>query len=367
MIYRTLGQTGLRVSALGFGGMRFPEDAGLETNAALVLEAYAGGINYFDTAPAYGRSEDIFGLALREMKKHAATRPYYISTKSSADTADGVRRDLEKSLRRMGLDAVDFFHVWCVYHPQDYARRKLNGVLRAFERVRDEGLTRHVSVSTHMTGREVEAMLADYPFASVLLGHSVVNYAYREAGVAAAARAGCGVAVMNPLAGGVIPQHPGRFGFVRTRPEESVVEASLRFLLNDPRLHVLLVGLSHPGQLREALGAVDGFQPLPPAEVARIRGQLREAFNALCTGCQYCQGCPQGIPIPKLMDTYNQYALSGDPATARDRLKWHWGIEPDDPLLQSCTGCGACEALCTQKLPIVERIQQVRRLVGGPR
>lgn len=362
MIYKTYGKTGIKVSTIGFGGMRFANQKDVDACASLVQAAYDAGINYFDTAPGYGDSELLFGAAFKQMLRTRAKRPFYVATKSMRVEPDEVRAELEKSLQRMGLDAVDFHHVWCVMSPEDYNRRKLAHTLQAFERARDEGLVRHVVVSTHMAGPDVADMLDDYPFEGVLLGYSAMNFAYREAGVAAAARLGLGVVAMNPLGGGIIPQNTERFEFLRTQPDEDIVAAALRFLIHDPRVTVALVGMANPADLHAALEAVKGFRPIPPAALERIRSELKTAFNALCTGCRYCEPCAAaGVPISKLMDAFNHQVLSNRPTALLDRLRNHWNIRPDDPLMRACTQCGQCEQCCTQHLPIRERLDAVRR------
>ena len=110
MMYREYGTTGLEVSAVGFGGMRFDENQDIETCASMLKYAYDRGINYFDTAPGYGRSEDIFGVALKAMVKTRGDKPFYVSSKSMKSDPALLRKDLEKSLERMGLDYIDFFH-----------------------------------------------------------------------------------------------------------------------------------------------------------------------------------------------------------------------------------------------------------------
>jgi predicted aldo/keto reductase-like oxidoreductase len=360
MIYHTYGSTGIKVSAIGFGGMRFENQDDVDGCASLVKAAYDAGINYFDTAPKYGQSEDIFGVALKEMKKTRAARPFYVSTKSSAVEPAEIRRDFEASLKRMGLDYIDFYHVWCLVTLDEYRMRKAKGVLREFEKLKSEGLIRNICVSSHMTGSEIAQMLADYPFAGILLGYSVSNFAYREEGVEAAAKLNRGLAIMNPLAGGAIPQNPERFSFLKTRPDESVVEGALRFLLSDSRITVALVGMSKKSHLDEAIRAVDGFKHIQPQEIKRIRGSLNRAFDELCTACSYCDSCPQGIPIPELMDTYNQYVLTGKTIEMINRIRWHWNIDLEDEYLSKCNECHHCEGLCTQKLPICERLKFIR-------
>ena len=71
MIYKSYGKTGLNVSAVGFGGMRFDLTRSQEDNAGLLRYAADKGINYFDTAPGYcnDKSEDIFGIAIGQMAR----------------------------------------------------------------------------------------------------------------------------------------------------------------------------------------------------------------------------------------------------------------------------------------------------------
>ena len=114
MIYCEYGKTGAKVSAVGFGGMRFDESKSNEENAQLLLYAQSKGINYFDTAPVYcsDTSEDIFGIALKQMAGNRGS--YYVSTKGmpvDLDTADKARAAVEKSMKRLNVDRIDFYHV----------------------------------------------------------------------------------------------------------------------------------------------------------------------------------------------------------------------------------------------------------------
>jgi predicted aldo/keto reductase-like oxidoreductase len=361
MLYKEYGKTGINLSVIGFGGMRFRDQKDVDECAELVQAAYDTGINYFDTAPGYGDSEKLFGEAFRNMKKTRTERPFYVATKTGHDNPSNVRRDLETSLERMGLEYIDFYHAWCVMSPEVYRTRKANGVLKEFERMKEEGLIRHICVSSHMAGKDIADMLADYPFEGVLLGYSAMNFAYRDAALDAAAALNRGVVTMNPLGGGAIPQHPERFEFIKRGHDISVAQGALQFIINDPRATVALVGLSTQDELQQAICAVDRFQPIPSDEIDAMRGNLSQSFDALCTSCCYCDSCPQGIPIPRFMESYNHYMLNENPLNMINRLRWHWGIGPNSDLLSRCTQCGLCEQACTQHLPIIERLATVRK------
>jgi predicted aldo/keto reductase-like oxidoreductase len=360
MLYNTFGSTGIRVSAVGFGGMRFEAKDDRDTCASLVKAAYDAGINYFDTAPGYERSEEIYGIAIKEMQKTRAEKPFYISTKTMKADPGQIRKDLETSLKRLNLDCIDFYHVWCIMSLDAYNNRKAKGVLKEFERLRTEGLIKHICVSTHMTGVDISKMLNDYPFEGVLLGYSAANFAYREEGLVAAAKLNRAAVIMNPLGGGTIPQNPDRFDFTKTRTGETVAEAAIRFLLNDARVTIILIGLGSIAHLREAISAVDGFKPIPQETIKKIRSSLSLAFNELCTSCCYCDNCPQDIPIPKLMDVYNRYVLTGRHMELINHIRYYWSIGLKDELLRRCNACGRCEEACTQKLPIIDRLKIIK-------
>jgi uncharacterized protein len=360
MIYRTYGLSGISVSVIGFGGMRFKDQKDVQGCAELVQTAYTKGINYFDTAPGYGDSELLFGVAFKEMLKTRQEKPFYVSTKTTASEPAVIRRELEQSLKRMGLEYIDFYHMWNIMSIDKYNRRKAKGALSEFEKLQQEGLIKHICISTHVSGREMETILADYPFAGILLGYSAMNFRYREAALEAAARDHRAIVVMNPLGGGLIPQHPQRFGFIRTDESESVVEGALRFLINDPRITIALVGFSTAAEVDDAIRSVDGFQPILPDRYEAIKSGIQQEFAELCTGCQYCDHCPEGIPVPRLMDAYNHYLLSGKKTDLLNRLFWHWTIAKEDDILRKCTTCRQCEDLCTQHLDISDRIATIR-------
>ncbi|MFH1513005.1 MAG: aldo/keto reductase, partial [Bacillota bacterium] len=115
MIYKPFGQTGIELSALGFGAMRLPMSGeghvDDEKAVPLIQKAFAMGVNYVDTAPYYcGKdSERAVGQALKGWRDKV-----YLSTKNPAtDSQNGKwRRNLEKSLKKLDTDTIDFYHFW---------------------------------------------------------------------------------------------------------------------------------------------------------------------------------------------------------------------------------------------------------------
>ena len=357
---KTYGKTGHAISVIGFGGMRFPHPADLDGSAELVRYAHARGINYFDTAPYYcdDRSEEIFGRVLPSLPRGS----FYVSTKCSEADGRKLTASLERSLRRLGLDTIDFFHIWCLLRAGDLAERNAGGAVAAALRAKEEGLIRHLVVSTHLAGGDIATALASGYFEGVTLGYNVLNFPYRAAALDAAVRQGVGVVTMNPLGGGLIPRNAQRLGFIKSPEDRDVVQAALRFNVSQPAVTCALVGFAGTAEIDEAVAAVADFTPHPAAHIARIQADLSASFDGFCTGCGYCLPCPAELEVPKLMDVYNQKILDGTDAAMRDRLKWHWNLAPD--VAAGCLQCGDCEKACTQHLPIRERMAAIAALAS---
>jgi predicted aldo/keto reductase-like oxidoreductase len=360
MIYREYGTTGKKISMLGFGGMRFRKVDDIEACVAMMVEAARGGVNYFDTAPAYFgvKSEVAFGHGFKALK--AEKLPFYCSTKTTASKEADIRREIEGQLRRLGLPRIDFYHVWCITGLDEWKERKRAGVVETFRKLKEEGLIGHIAVSSHLIRDEIKELLMEGVFEGVLFGYSAYNFRAREAAFEAIAAKNLGCVVMNPLGGGLIPQNPSIFNFIRTKKNQDLVEAALHFLFSHERITCSLVGFSDIREVREALGAAKSFTPIGEKGLARIRKNAGEAFSEMCTGCGYCDECPESIPIPKLMDAYNHKKLYGSDKALTDRLKWHWSLSPAEA--RKCTACSHCEELCTQHLPIVARMAEIGKM-----
>ncbi|MDF1568164.1 MAG: aldo/keto reductase [Spirochaetaceae bacterium] len=360
MIYRDYA--GKKTAALGFGAMRFESPHDIDKSAATVLRAHEKGLTYFDTAPGYcdDQSEIIVGEAVKEMKK--SRRPFTVSSKSSRSDGDRVREQLETSLKRLNVDTIDYYNCWYVLTKKDWEGRKKGGAVKAILQAKEEGLIRHAAFSTHLPGPQIREVIEEGYFEGVTLGYSVINFPFRQEGIQAAAERNMGVVVMNPLGGGLIPANPDAFGFLKAHPDQSILEAALHFLLSDPRITVSLVGFRNDEDVDSAAAAVDSFQPYTPETIETIRGKVEQEFNAMCTSCMYCNVCPEDIPVWTYMETWNHIKLSGG-EDAADRLKYHWGTSIDE--LERCTSCGKCVRACTQRLPILERFEEVKAAVAG--
>jgi predicted aldo/keto reductase-like oxidoreductase len=200
-------------------------------------------------------------------------------------------------------------------------------------------------------------LLDEGVFEGVLFGYSAYNYRTREKAFSAVRAKKLGAVVMNPLGGGIIPDHPELFGFIM-REGESAVEAGLRFLWDHGDITVTLVGFRNSQDIAQALAAMDGYRPRSQEELAALKASETLSFEGICTGCAYCEPCPQDIPIPRYMDAFNQKILKqeGD-AAMKEWLSLHWTIPASGAA--RCVECGQCEAACTQHIPVIERLAYI--------
>ena len=362
MEYREYGKTGKKLSVLGFGGMRFPgelvsTEEGRALCAEIVIKAHDLGINFFDTAHSYcgGHSEEIYGMAFRRMKDS-----FFVSSKSQLlydPDESAVRRRIEQSLQTMNLSKIHFFHMWSILNLEQYREvMRPGGPYDGARRAKDEGLIDHICFSTHCTGNEIETIIQDGAFEGVILGYNLLNYRYRQQGLDAAGKHGLGVAIMNPLAGGVLPKNAALF-LDFCRGDECIVDAAFRFVLQQRAVTTALSGISSVKELIQNVSSVEKIiSHVHETQIVPLEPVMQ--LNDLCTGCGYCAGCPAGLQISKLMMAYNQAILEkNDPSTLATALHEWWHIGKTEKF--HCVECHQCESRCTQHLPIIQRIREI--------
>ena len=367
MYYKQYGDTDMKVSAIGFGAMRYDEDdiaaGNFEKCAEIALYANSMGINYFDTAPFYcdDKSETVTGIALSQMKRDEVfvTSKTNFSTLGMNPSCDDFRRRLETSLDRLQTDYIDFYHMWCMLNIASWERH-MDVLYGFFEEAKSEGLIRNIVFSSHMQGGDVEQVVESGKFKGMLLGYNALNYRFRQSGIESAHQNGMGVVVMNPLGGGMIPDNPELFSYLASGTDLTVPQAALRFVASHKEVTVTLAGCTTKKHIDDAVKAVEGLQEQPAAEIVKQYEGEGLALNNLCTGCGYCDSCPEGIAVPKFMDVYNIKLLRGGGDTCQSRIKMHWNIDKSET--EKCIKCGLCESLCTQHLPIMDRLEEIANL-----
>lgn len=361
MYYKQYGDTDMKVSAIGMGAMRYNDadvKAGnFEKCAEVALYAHEKGINFFDSAPFYcnDKSEEITGLALAQLPRDS----FYISSKANMNSygepfsPDAFRKRLETSLTRLKVDYLDFYYLWCMLNLESF-EQQYDLMYQSYAKAQEEGLIRNITFSSHMQGNELEDVIKTNSFKGMLIGYNSLNYRFRQPGITAAYDNGMGIVVMNPLGGGLIPSNPKVFQYLTEGTDLNVAQSALRFVASHKEITVTLCGFTTKEHVDDAIKSVENLIERPAHEIVKEYESKGMAGNDLCTGCGYCKSCPVDIDIPKYMDSYNEKILGN---RFMDRLKFHWGIPSEKAA--DCIKCGQCETLCTQHLPIIERLEEI--------
>ena len=167
-----LGNTGLKVSLLGMGGFHQCE-VDSDVVAEVADEFISLGGNYFETARSYGSggSESKIGRAISGRRKELI-----LASKTTQRNSEGVWRELNETLEELQTDYLDLYFMHNVFTPKDIdSITASSGALEAFVRAKDEGLIKHLAISTHWPLRLLEA-IDIIPYEAVLIWGNYLDY-----------------------------------------------------------------------------------------------------------------------------------------------------------------------------------------------
>lgn len=295
MEQRTLGNTGLSATVLGYGAMALRQlpisssaDPSDNTGGAVLNRLLDAGVNFIDTAPDYGNSEEIIGHSVSHRRAE-----YLLASKCGCNiprgddpeaprhvwTAERLRANLELSLKRLKTDHLDF---WQLHNPEPQAVQA-GELLRVMEEVRDAGKVRHIGISSTLP--HIPVYLDWNVFESFQIPYSALERKHEQAITAVAER---GFATI--IRGGVAKGEPeadrstsdrwkywDEAGLDELRdPDESRSAFLLRFTITHPHMHTTIVGTKCLDHLAENLKATEKG-PLP----AELYEQARQRLEAV--------------------------------------------------------------------------------------
>ena len=302
MEYRQLGRTGLQVSltSLGSGGPSLLGQTHGTTPAAarrLVNRALHHGINFFDTAAGYDESELLLGHALANVPRHdfiLATKYSPVDTSGDVVTADEVRKSVNRSLDRLGLDHVDVMQVHGL-EAQHY-KQIVDVHLPVLHEAQAAGKIRYLGVTERFDGDPLHEMfslmVADGHFDTFMVGYNFLHQTAERSLLQAATLSNIGVIVMvavrrtmaNPrrlretiadlktqglLAFDAVPLDKPLDWLVHG-DVASIPEAAYRYVLEPPEVSTVLTGTANPDHLDANVAAMSKG-PLPTSDRQRLQ------------------------------------------------------------------------------------------------
>lgn len=364
MQYRKFGNTGVEVSALGFGCMRFPvnEDKTIneEKAIAMVRHAIDNGVNYVDTAYPYhqGTSELVVGKALKDGYREKV----YLADKMPVwllETEDDFDKYLDEQLKKLDTDHIDFYLLHALSRERYEEKVKKLNLTKKLEEAKAAGKIRYIGFSFHDSldlFKEIIDSYDGWDFCQIQYNYINLTHQAGTEGLKYAASKGLGVVIMEPLLGGKLANLAPHVA--EAFPEGKFhVEYALDFLWDKPEVSLLLSGMTEPEQVEANLEyAGRSHVGMVTEEEKAVYEKAKKIFDEMalvnCTKCAYCMPCPFGLNIPELFAAYNMTASHGmTPAKA--------AYETLSVKADACRACHHCEKECPQHIKISEMMPKV--------
>ena len=399
MTYRVQNGSGERISLLGFGMMRLPRD-NQELVNQLVDYALAHGVNYFDTAPIYGRglNEGITGAALSRHPRES----YYIATKmSNYNQATWPLEESKKmyynSFKQLRTDYIDYYLLHGIGQSgmKDFNPRFIdNGLLDFLVEERKAGRIRHLGFSYHGNVEvfdwlinhhdkyhwdfvQIQMNFLDWRHAS-LSGEKDADadaeYLYNQL-----AKHDIQAVIMEPYRGGALGKmSEGHADQLKElRPDDTIARWAFRWVGSKPGVLTVLSGMNVMEHLVENCQTYSPLEQCTEAEndlLEKIADSISGIPVIPCTTCAYCMPCPYGVDIPGNFTVYNDAMHSGLlPLPTRNApdydqrheafVKAYFDGVPADKRATQCIDCGHCLPLCPQQIRIPSQMGRITQIL----
>ncbi len=340
--FRVLGKTGLKVTSVGFGCMITSDPSVIERAADL-------GVNYFDTARGYqhGNNERMVGAALKRRRN-----ALYLATKTEAGDKQGALQQLETSLRELGTDHLDVWHL----HGKDSPGEASDELFEAQQIAKKQGKIRFAGVSTHQPKEMIPFLLKKGATDVVLVTYNFTMDQGVEDVIAQAEQAGVGVVAMKVMAGGYRKVKPGD-PLASKLKREGAMLAALKWVLRNRNVHTTIPSMTDMDQLDDNLKAMT--EPYSHKEEVLLARQLESITPLYCRMCGECDGqCAKGLPVANMLryltyaDGYGQFALGRE----------HFQLLPAETTAVRCGDCPTCTVKCPFGVKVAQRLSRAQEL-----
>ena len=370
MKYRKIEKNKDKLSVLGYGCMRFPKKNRVidyEKTEKQIITAIEKGVNYFDTAYLYPKSEETLGKILksnncREKIKIATKMP--VQTIKSREKMDEI---FENQLKRLKTDYIDYYLIHNLIKFEEWENLKNLGILDFINSEKKKGRLINFGFSFHGNLHEFKKIIDDYNWEVCMIQYNYIDEHYQAGteGLDYAVSKNIGVIAMEPLRGGMLVEKlPKKAKKIieNFNVKRSPGEWGLRWVWDSPDIKVVLSGMNDDKIIEENINAASESSPnsLSLEEkqmLEKVKEEFKSKIKVECTNCAYCMPCPQGVDIPTCFSSYNDKSIFGG---FKPQVMYVNATE-DKSAAYKCTQCGVCEKKCPQEIPIIEELKNVSK------
>ncbi len=382
MEYREAGRTGMKAGAVGIG-MEHVDGRPYDEVKAVLDEGEKHGVNMIDLFMPGSEVRRHIGRALRGRRDRWLIQGHIgsVDLKQQYDISRDLptcKRYFEDLLRFLGTDYIDFGMLFFIDSDEAFEKIHENGIVDYARQLKKQGTIRAIGASSHnprVALKLVESGVIDTLMFSINPAFDLMksgedaleglekNFAGqampgtdpdRVRLYQTCAAKGVGISVMKTLgAGKLISQEHSPFGGPLT------VGQCIHYALTRPAVFSVMVGCRTPQEVREAV-AYFGLTP-EQRDYSTIAASFEDGFKGHCVYCNHCQPCPVDIDIASV-NRYLDIARL-DEANIPPSITQHYTSLKSRG--GACIACGSCEARCPFEVPVIERMEEAKRVFGS--
>jgi predicted aldo/keto reductase-like oxidoreductase len=342
VVYRTLGKTGLKVSGVGYG-------IGFVPIPEVVNRALDMGINYYDTSRVYGDSEKIFGDIIKKRDRSKLV----LATKSGSRRKADILKDIDTSLKALGTDYVDIYHL----HARDTPTAIPDEALEAVHEIKKAGKARFLGFSCHDPNRMVDFHIENrFDVIQTTYSYAIGGF-YRDRAIKKLSDAGVGIIAMKVVVALTGLNLQNLDNPVPKKGDGPL--AGIKWVLNNPAIGTTVPHMKTIQELEMNFRAMS--EPYTPADEKMLYVMNEQIRPSYCRMCYQCSGvCPKGLPVTDVLRflAYNDYC--GNYHQARMSF-----MElPKDIQNVRCSDCTTCAIKCPNGVNVQARLIRAQELLA---
>ncbi len=361
-------RAGRELSVLGYGCMRFTKNGSeidLDKAERELMYAIRSGVNYLDTAYVYPGNEEAVGEILarnhcREDVYLATKLPHYLIR-----SAAGAQKKFGEELHRLRTDYIDYYLMHMLNDVKTWEKLLSYGIGDWLEEKRAAGQIRNIGFSYHGNTANFKALLDayDWDFCQIQYNYLDEHTQAGREGLLYAGEKGIPVIIMEPLRGGrLVNDLPKEAKRLIREAGYTPAELALRWLWAQPQVTCVLSGMNSVEMVKENIRIAGEacVGELPPDQhtlIECVKREIAKSMKVGCTGCGYCMPCPNKVDIPMAFHAYNAKYTEGKRSGMKEYLQ-STVMRSEQTSASQCIGCGRCEKLCPQGLPIRQMLKE---------